>query len=519
MAAARLPYLINYSPEIDEVVASSGLQFQLIFSQNINPAVFSSDVSRPNYFILVDTTNGQSLPTTYVGYSASSYTVTLAPSSTLSSNRTYRVVVREGVEDTYGRKTPAPTTWSFSTSGNDLTIQEPIYPQNYFSTNQAVEYSWPDVAGAINYHWQFDTEITFSAPVTSVITTSPYTQEILSPGLYYWRVRSITDTATGDWTDPRAILFINSEIIGLNDPLNSVTPSVVFGSEYSFKGNLPSFPVINISFTTSVSSNVTLAIETIDGRLEYNDGAFVDWFEVTKTKVLPRNDLTGEYLETVVLGRWVISSDEKVVTFTPTEAIEENTKYTVKVLKGLSFNNGAILTQDQTTSFTSSYNPLYSGIRLLQSRLGFAADYYPEDYLYYHLHIASLEANLRYLAGQGWDMTYIDEDTVRDQNPTGHAVVRWVEAAARYNIICTMLNENLSNIGRSTRLGDYTESLDRDFLAAIKEAKELAREDMENWASALENLYGYAGKAFMNANWHDDFWNYNMYVGDFWKKY
>ena len=80
----------------------------------------------------------------------------------------------------------------------------------------------------------------------------------------------------------------------------------------------------------------------------------------------------------------------------------------------------------------------------------------------------------------------LTESLVRDSvTLKSFGALKWTEAAATYMMLKAILNDELRNVGRSRKIGDYSESLSKDFLDAMKLAMEQAKEDLDRWDDYL----------------------------------
>jgi hypothetical protein len=88
-----------------------------------------------------------------------------------------------------------------------------------------------------------------------------------------------------------------------------------------------------------------------------------------------------------------------------------------------------------------------------------------------------------------------------------------VEARTRVYIYESILSDEIRNVGRTTRLADYQETLTKDFLAAIKMAKDYAEEEMMEW----ENFLSPSDTPMMvsrHSLWDSRYWYADYMVGD-----
>lgn len=94
----------------------------------------------------------------------------------------------------------------------------------------SLELSWYPVPGAIEYHVQIASDVTFSAPVIGENTSIPALNVELQPGTYFWRVQAIAENSTTAEFSPAQTIKIDPQFSSahLAKPLMQTTLAVPF---------------------------------------------------------------------------------------------------------------------------------------------------------------------------------------------------------------------------------------------------------------------------------------------------
>jgi hypothetical protein len=477
---AGLPELTYRYPGIKDTSISLNPTILIDWSTDLDTTQWSDPVQLQSIFLLINNTTNQEIPVSYVGYTANIRRISLTPSSGLVAGTEYKAIVKKGVRDSYGRRSANEYVWNFVTQ--TVSVGTPTLQSPGNNTIQASfpQFSWSTVAsasGTVFYLFQLDDVPNFSTPLISAggLTSTTYTPGASLPdgNTYYWRVRAYSGSVTGSWSSIYGFYFgLTSNIHPTSQ--TEFTPARDFViSSVGFKNGLSNtlnYPTISFTFSTVPAST------------------FAQNITITKKSQLPRNDTDSSYYETSLAGTWT-GSGTVTLTFTPSESITSNTRYTVTLFDTLVDVSGNSLGLETTYYFTSRYDPYYSDIRAVKARLRSEALTMPDDLINYHIYMASLEAKARYwgyLSGAAISsFDSLTETTVRDStNLKSHGVLKWVVAKATYNILVSTLIDDLRNVGRSRRLGDFSETLTRDFTDAIKKLLDLISAELDE----LEDL-------------------------------
>lgn len=474
--------------------ARSDLRPQIVldWSNDIDTAQFIADGTRASLVALLDDETSTIIATSYVSYTAASRRLILEPAADLDRDTRFRIVVKSGVLDTYGRRSKNEYTWTFRTDVASIGVPSLLSPADQTVQSVFPTLTWSSVSatGTVFYNVQLDDRFDFGAldynQVTTDLSITP-AGSFADETTYYWRVSAYTSGATGGWSETRSFYYgtsYQSHLSSRQEWADADTFGVYDTGFDNGQTNLSDWPSdITISFTSQPTS------------------AYENYITLKKKSILPRNDVTSSYAETSVSGTWASTSGTIItsssltpqtiynLTFTPSEDIAENTRYELRVNRRLVNTDNLVLGEELRYYWTGAYDPLYVDPITLVARFRSETLTIPDDLIYFNIFMASLDAKARYY---GYLMAVpqlfgdsLKENVVRDTpNLNSFGVLRWVEAVATYNILKSILNEELRNIGRTRKLGDYTDSLTADFVKGIKEALDRAADDIK----AEENL-------------------------------
>ena len=483
----------------------------LDWSVDMETTQFSNDSQRAKNIILFDDATSTVLATDYVSYTAASRRLTLQPSSPLSPSKKYRILVKNKLQSTDGRKSVNEYNWVFVTASGAITVPTPVFPgdatvQPTFPTLSWLGVTVTSTTGSaltavyevhVDETWEF-TSLAYSTTTTGLAATPAgvFTDNTT----YYWRVRAYTTEATGAWSDTKS--FYYGRALDSDPSTRQYLPdSDPFGvKKLGFKdgsSNLSAHPsTLSITFTSAPASNYT------------------SYIEVTKKSVLPRNDDLTTYDESTLAGSW--SASGNTITFTPSEAIAQNTRYQILLKPEMINTSGYELGNEEMMYWTGRYSPFYVSPRVIRSRFLGAEQKVPDDLINFYIYQASLEANARYW---GYQDTYpttgdsLDEITVRDSgNLQSYGVLKWVEAKTAYQLLKAILFEHLRDIGRTEKLGDTFVSLTADFVKGIDKALAKVEEEIREWENYLIPT-DIPLTVSRSSGWSPVNWDYDLAVG------
>lgn len=505
-----LPELVYQYPTAQDNPTQLRPIIILDWSVDVDTAQFSNSVSRVGLVTLLDRSTGQSVATDYLDYDSRNRRIRLQASSLLSPNQEYRLIIAKGVQDTYGRRSQYHYDWTFTTAVSAVSSVLLVSPSDGSTQSSFPTFTWAVVTGAtgINYQFQLASEVSFTSPlVNTLVNPNYYTPGSIPPDQesYYWRVRAVTASVTGEWSDTWAFYYGTTLAADVTSRTTWIDPVFALfrvgnksASQRELGTNLSTWPTLSFTFTSPPVSSI---------------GNYVT---VTKKAVLPRNDQPSDYVESTVAGTWSVAGS--TATFTPTDSLAGNSRYLITFPETLVNTQGVELGVEQSYYVVGQYTPYYVDIRVLKAKLRTESLTLPDDQINLFIHLASLEANMRYqafLLGTSlyWYPDSLTETMVRGVAMKGHAVLRWVEARTRVYIYESILSDEIRNVGRTTRLSDYQETLTKDFLAAIKMAKDYAEEEMMEW----ENFLSPSDTPMMvsrHSLWDSRYWYGDLMVGD-----
>ena len=133
--------------------------------------------------------------------------------SNLAPNKTYYWKVRASDGSNWGNYS---STWSFKT--NALENFNLISPAaNALNVNYSnLLFDWSDNLGADRYELQIDSNSNFTNPSSYNSSNSNYSISNLIPATtYYWKVRAISNSYTGNWLNSRS--FKTKAAVGIQD--------------------------------------------------------------------------------------------------------------------------------------------------------------------------------------------------------------------------------------------------------------------------------------------------------------
>lgn len=478
----------------------------LDWSADMVSTQFSSDVERYKNIILMEDETSTIIPTEYVGYTTASKRLQIQPAQDLSSETYYRIIVKNKLLASDGRKSFNEYSWKFITAESTITAIVLTGPDNNTKFSSFPSFSWEaQSATGLYYRFELDERGDFGSPTATASVSGTTHTTAITPtngSSYFWRVRAYSPTAStliGPWSEIRSFVYrvVEASDISSTQVLPDTSTFRTTKSMVNGISNSSTFPTISFTFNkTPVSS-------------------YSDYITVTRKAVLPRNDDVSTYDTYDVAGSWALSGN--VLTFTPSEAIRNNTRYEVEISSELESTDGYVFGLTQKYYFTSRYAPYYADIRLIRSRFLSAESSIPDDLINYYIHVASLEANARYWGYTEMNATYGDsllEPRVRDSGSLrSHGVLRWVEANAVYKMLKGILNENLRDIGRTEHLGDSSVSLSADFIKGIDRALDEAKQDLDQWDNYLipSDIPLTVSK---NSGWSPSAWDFDFSVRD-----
>ncbi len=161
--------------------------------------------SATKYDIQVATDAAFTTPTTRLTTST-----TLTWNTNLTKGVTYYWRVRAYVSRTW-RNYSAPFSFMLSTANTVPTL---LTPSDGVSQSLRPTFTWGSIDGATSYQIQIANNASFTRAGTYSATTTSYTPTAnLTAGTYYWRVRALVNSASGDWSAARSLTVSASQLV------------------------------------------------------------------------------------------------------------------------------------------------------------------------------------------------------------------------------------------------------------------------------------------------------------------
>lgn len=473
------PHITYRYPTLNDVnVNDLRTWIVLDWNDHMNESFFSNPITLNEYVKLFRNDTNESIPLEFVQYEATNRRVVIRPAVDLVPGAEYRVFVAAKIPAVNGRKSTFEYTWTFKISGIPVSKPDMIHPPNFSVQPSFPLLAWSSVPSAVAYQVVVDDNPTTISPVyeaitvgTNVIPTGTFDSE----KTYFWKVRALTAVSTGPYSDTWSFFYGDPKVADVTNRVIWEDPRPFQLKETGFEDGLSNqyeWPTIWVRFNSPVASG------------------WEQHFTVVAKSQLPRNDKPQSYQTRTVAGSaWL---DVDTIWFVPEEQIEKNTRYEVRIGQKLRDINGETLPEPITLYFTSRYDPYYVDLAAVRARLMSSELNVPDDLINFYIFQASLEAKARvygYLhtaSTQGFVLDTLKEAYVRDTaNLDSYGALKWVEAAAVYKLLTSILIDEIRNIGRRRELGDYSEQLSADILEALKQAIDNVRGEMDQWEDWL----------------------------------
>lgn len=502
--AQSYPELTRFSPrEAEGLDTSLRPTIELDWSTDIVTTQFSDPAQLDKNIILANDETSDPIELEYVDYSAQYRRVSLRPTSDLVRGTRFRVVVKDKIQDSYGRKSRNQYQWTFYTAGTSIGKVNLIDPGNATVQSIFPSLTWEaPSSGVLYYLVQLDDRFDFGSLAWSTVTTGiavTPTGSFSANSTYYWRVLAYTNAATGTWSNVASFYYGEPYVAHLGSRV-TLPDADPFGiSKIGFKNGAShqkAHPTLSFTFTSTPGSG------------------YLNYITIEKKSVLPRNDDVDTYFAAAVPGTWDLSG--KVLTFTPDDLIETNMRYEVTFSELMPDIYGRELGEEYSYYWVGKYSPLYASPRAIRARFR-SAEQLPEDLMYWYLFRASLMAKAKFAAylygAYEYGLDSLTEAQVRDSaDLTSHGLLLWVEACATYNLLKSILFEELRNVDRTRIIQRFQDSLGPGFIEAIRLAMQTAKEEMQEAEGTLvpsETPISSPRYAQFSSDW----WVYDYFMG------
>lgn len=503
---AHIPQLLDFTPTDITASVSSQPTLSMTFSMQMSVyALQSGDIATLNnylnqYIALTEDSSNQPVAVEFVSY-APGEVLSVKPTSALTPGAKYRVMLKSGFLASTGRSIDRDYTWTFQVEDSDVAQVQLLSPINERIVSASPAYSWEEVDGDdVSYEFQISLYQNFQTLVHSADELTGTTLPALSEALieddktYYWRVRAISGTVYGRWSDIRSY---SVEVPGTDAVIptpTSLFDSFTLTSFYMAGGdsNLSSWPTPILSFShdvdaSSIEQGIQITAEDVD---------------------------TGETLTAPTYGTSVSGN---VVTIVFDGTPQENTRYTISVVQ-VANTAGVTTSEVQQLSFTGAYLPLYTTATvLLSSDPGFLSKY-STDELNGQLHRSSLRANkILYIELTPPEPTPGVIETgptlanLRTRRTHTWALQNYVEKHATHALIQMLLHEKLRDIGKrsiDSLTTDIDETLIPNMTRLLKDLEIQVRAAESEMITGSEITVPRVG--VRSSHWNPHYANYDM---------
>lgn len=394
----------------------------------------------------------------YLDYVVATKTLKVQPTTALTPGTTYKLIIHsksDGFLSAAGRPLHKSTFYEFTVSeisfpklqlvspGNGVVVPDQILITTFVPaiTGSAVviaqlsqnrNFAVVDWVGAIPASASVNHEL--------AVTPAPLTDTT-----YYLRTRLLDATSGfgGEWSDIWNFYYGSRESV-YPESRRQIEDEETYFSRVTSIG----FTDGNFNLTTWPSISVTFSADIPTGSTNY--------FSIIRQPV----DAASP---TSVAGDWTIVGS--VATFTPTEEIRNNSRYTLTLSAGLVDSLGSELPA-ASYYFVSRYTPFYAQPLEVRAVLGGMIGDVSDDLIAYFIHKVSLDVNWRsrLQPTQMLDPLYIFggasvSDLQITRNPALYAINQWTILGAAMMLLQTKLFEFVPGADGSLQIADYRESL------------------------------------------------------------
>jgi hypothetical protein len=454
-----VPQLHSVSPGRYEGDVSLTPTIQAVFTYNIDPdSVDSTSVVLLN--LSSDAVVALDTP------SVNASTVEVEPASALDTNTSYRVILKDDIENIDGTPTGREYSWTFTTVESSLgqaVLSAPADQSLVDASGSGIAptFVWNVVSGADHYEIQVSKVPTMTdvywptgGPDPSGTTVTPSIAFDVDTQ-YYWRVRAVavavpTATDYGDWSE------VWSFYVGTEEAPHFEAQAFVH-------------PEANKFYVTAVAP-INGATDQQVASIVIRFNRAVDATYITDTyAAVTRNHASGLPRQDTVTGTWSVSGLE--ATWTPDSTMLENgtayliynMEWVVTLSRLIQDTDGNRLEDDVTLWFTTQYNPLYLNYLAIRQDLGGLSYDIPNDMINRMIHTASLEVNRMLIplvtTVPGDSPTHVDYTTVLANVPSTtypYDVQNYVRAKTEWMILRRKRYEMLRFIDTRRTLGALT---------------------------------------------------------------
>jgi hypothetical protein len=278
---------------------------------------------------------------------------TIKPDSQLNPGTRYQLIIKggqTGVKSLTNSVLGADYSINFTASVDQVLGKvQMVAPSNLSLVGVVPTFSWQSVDGAIAYEFEISKENKFASLVfQSEVAVSFLIPDVVleNDQIYYWRVRAVDAVSSGPWSEPWQFRF--------NAYLGESPAFIAVSSVFDVVRVLPApesianavGSTIQVVFNQEISK-ASLTLGVVDIKVESMDGV-------------------GEPV--AVVG--TVSSENSVLTFTPSSSLAQNSTYRITISKEITSSAGIALDDDITWIFSTVFSPYYSSVSRIRDDLG-----------------------------------------------------------------------------------------------------------------------------------------------------
>jgi len=459
------PTIIAFSP----TTATTGIgvlpTISVEFSMGMELTQFSSTIN--NYILLVEQGSGNSVDVEYGAYDTATNTLTFTPSADLTNGSYYQVTVLDDVQSDAGRTMELDFSWVFQVNSGSLDQVTLVAPANDTSQTTIPTLVWSAVTSALNYDVQVATSLEFNTEsllynsATSAVVLPLNAETYPEDDTYYWKVRATSGTIQGPWSDYRKFYYGTYASPAIASRVTYPRESafgVITALPADKTSNQSTWPTISATFSDTVASgtvnstNFDVTYGPVDGDPSGNTGTVAGTLTTTGT----------------------------LVTFTPTDPIVENTKYTITItdIQSVSGDTAAAVSY----YFTSNYVPYYIGYAKLRARFGEFLSDYSIDFINRQILLSSIECNRMF-----WDLASSSTSALKQHlGPITYDMTKFVTAHAAYALLRLKRYELINDADTRKQLaGDFTVDKGSSILTELGKILEDLTDELEEIIATL----------------------------------
>lgn len=463
---AYFPQVIRIWPTMNDPASGAYSPIYVDWSMEMDPNEFATDELN-KHVLLYDDLNGNRI---LLSGTCSKKRTTFTPLSPLSPDSEYRLLLEAGTKSITGRGLRTSVEGRFVVESTFVSAPVLVSPPDGSSYAGIPTLSWNAVsavgATGISYLVEVDDSPSFLSPnwttTTSGLTVAPALTDVDNK-TWFWKVTAIVSTSggvsSGAVSFPRAFYITDKH-----------RPSVTTQSQFAYSDE---FQVVESAFESGLSNQGDFPSLVFDFSYNITLSAS-DYIQIVRTHADGRVDQPLSFYEKIVSFTATVSGNRLTIVVTESAKPYDNYRYEVRILKGLTDEDGTVsLDSTLVYSFSGHYLPYYCNPASLHADFGDLLSKVPEDLINFHIYKSSLDAQAQWMSSFrmyfmpliGGIFSWLPESTVRDSRPSiSYAIHRWVELDATRKLLKMFMMEHAQLIGSSRKLGDLSEEWNADSL-------------------------------------------------------